>query len=540
MTINGHHQWQDSREGALRSGVPKVLGADVELANFILGLHTPGGSGPEASRRLLDAIPGIGSRACATATAIDQGRKYLSSNGGCAYIDSDHLEVALCETLSAYDHVAHWRAMLAVARRAMRRVNEELPEGYRLQILANCSDGLGNSYGSHVNVLLTREAWNDIFSRKTHYLAYLAAFQISSIVFTGQGKVGSERDRPWADFQLSQRADFMETLANNDTMVFRGVVNTRDEPHAGLASHAAQPPLARLHVIFFDSTLCQVATLLRVGTLQMIAAMLEAGYVDANLALEDPLEALGTWSRDPTLSARAGMVNGGSRTAVELQLEFLTAAKRFAARGSFDAIVPEADRLLELWEDTLLKLEARDFDALSRRLDWVVKRRLLRSVLASRPDLTWRSPAVKQLDQLYASLDEADGPFWALERAGELDRVVSDETIARADCEPPDDTRAWTRAQLLRLAGDAHIDQVDWDRIRLSTKRPGSWIPSTRTVHMPLPFGATRAINERHFIDNVPLEAVLDALRAADDDMSSAAVRVPPPTVWTVRTGGDQ
>ena len=168
-----------------------------------------------------------------------------------------------------------------------------------------------------------------------------------------------------------------------------------------------------------------------------------------------------------------------------------------------------------------MKLASRDFTTLSRRLDWVAKYRLLRGVLDRRPDLGWHSPAVKQLDQLYANLDEAEGPFWALERAGQLDRVVTDEAIERAGCEPPPDTRAWTRAQLLRLAGGGRIERVSWDRVSVRTPTPQSRFFRTRVVHLPLPYGSTRADNERFFAEGALLESVVEALRATD----------PPPVV---------
>ena len=540
MTANGQRaDWHHSTGRAHRPGVPKVIGADVELSNFILGISEPAGTGATASRWLLAAVPGISSGSIATTYAIDWGRKYLPEDGSCVYVDSDHLEVALSETFSAFDHVARWRAMLAVVRTALRRVNDELPPGRRLQVLANCSDGQGNSYGSHVNVLLTREAWDNIFCRRAHFLAYLAAFQISSIVITGQGKVGAERGRPDVDFQLSQRADFIETLVSLDTMVNRGVVNSRDEPLCGMASHSGDPSLARLHVIFFDSTLCQVATLLRVGMLQMIVAMLEAGWVNADLALDDPLDALERYSRDPGLRARARLVNGASWTAVELQCGFLDEAKRFEARGGFDGIVPEARGLIALWEDSLIRLRTRDFDALGRRLDWVLKRRLLQGVLDRRPDLTWQSPALKHLDQLYSSIEESDGLFWPVEQAGQVDTVVDEAAVERSRHEPTPDTRAWTRAHLLRLAGQQRVEEVDWDRVRFRIPT-GRW-PNTRsrTVHMPLPFGDTRADNERHFADGAPLVAVLEALQASDEPYAADPAAIVP-AFWTIRIGEDR
>src|SRR5262249_39195540 len=68
--------------------VPKLLGADIELGNFILGLERPGGTGYEASRALLHEIDapyvngrGFGGSRCGY-DLQDWGRKYLSSNGG--------------------------------------------------------------------------------------------------------------------------------------------------------------------------------------------------------------------------------------------------------------------------------------------------------------------------------------------------------------------------------------------------------------------------------------------------------------------------
>jgi proteasome accessory factor A len=491
----------------------------VELGNFILGIAAPDGTGQSASRRLLRELQGV-ETGFASRNVQDWGRKFLPTNGGCAYIDSDHLEIALPETFSAFDHVAYWRAMLTIVRRAMRHANDGLPEGCRLQVLVNCSDGQDNSYGSHVNVLLTRTAWDDIFHRRPHYLAYLAAFQVSSVIYTGQGKVGSERGQPQVDFQLSQRADFIETLVGLDTMVRRPIVNTRDEPLCGttLLDATSGSSLARLHVIFFDSTLCQIATLLRVGTLQMIVAMLEAGCVNASLALDDPVVALGRWSRDPSLAAGARTTHGGMATALELQFRFLEDAERFAARGGFDGIVPDADRLLVLWEDTLVRLRAGDVDTLSRRLDWVLKRRLLQGVLDRRPELSWQSLEMKYLDQLFASLDETDGLFWACERRGQVDRVVDGAAVEQAVAEPPVDTRAWTRAHLLRRVPTYRIDHVDWDHVRV--KRPGHhpWIPKTTVVPLPLPFGATRMTNEVHFASDNTVEELLDVLGAIEEE----------------------
>jgi hypothetical protein len=388
--------------------------------------------------------------------------------------------------------------------------------------LANCSDGLGHSYGAHLNVLVTRSAWENICVRKPHYLACLAAFQASSIVYTGAGKVGGENDRAPVAYQLSQRADFIEALVGPQTTYDRPIVNARDEPLCGPRAWRRNDTgveLSRLHVIFYDHTLAQVATLLKVGTLQIVAAMLEAGAVNAGLALDDPLEALQAWSGDPTLAARVRTVAGGGVTAVELQFRFLDEAKRFADAGGLDAVVPRAAEILALWEDTLVKLRARDFPALARRLDWVLKLQMLRRAMERRPALEWTSPEIKHLDHVYASLDRRDGLFWAYEREGLVDRVVSDEAIAHAGAEPPPDTRAWTRAHLLRLAGQTQIDRVDWDAVCVKlTGRFGSGVwPTLRTIDLPHPAKATHAEYGTLFQNEPALDHVVAVLAPGDE-----------------------
>jgi Pup amidohydrolase len=534
--------------------LPKLCGADIELGNFVLGLQTKHGTGSEASRLLLREIDGLprterfrgepcdcpacrrarrdrdggdslvrssrGSRGNGNAKVVvinpqDWGRKYLPANGGCVYIDLDHLELCLPEVLSAYDHVACWHAMLRIARGALEAANDKLPDRTQVQVLVNNSDGLGNSYGSHLNFLIARRAWDNIFRRKIHYLLYLAAFQASSIVYTGQGKVGSENDAPGVAFQLSQRADFFERLVGSQTTHNRPLVNSRDEALCGNRSSGdAAEQMARLHVIFFDNTLCHVASLLKVGVMQIVLAMIEAERVNPELLLDDPIDAVMRWSQDPTLQARASTTSSEELTAVELQLRFLGEAREFVAGGGCDGIVPRAAEILSLWEDTLQKLRQGNFESLAGRLDWVLKLSILRQVLDERPDLNWDSPEIKHLDHLYSSLDSEEGLYWAYERAGFVERVVSDEEVERFLVSPPEDTRAWSRAMLLRWAGAEAVDDVDWDSIRLKVGQE-RYRTIYRKLDMANPLALTRAESQQFFETATTLDELLDGLSAS-------------------------
>ena len=533
--------------------LPKLCGADIELGNFILGLDTRQTTGFEASRLLLREVDGLpradkfrgepcDCAACRRAhdgaerrgpsngdgavqvkfNPQDWGRKYLPTNGGCIYVDLDHLELCLPEVLSAYDHVACWHAMLRIARNALDNANSKLGRGAKIQVLVNNSDGRGNSYGSHLDFLISRRSWENIFRRKIHYMLYLAAFQASSIVYTGQGKVGSENGAPPVDFQLSQRADFFERLVGSQTTHNRPIVNSRDEALCGDSAEARD--LARLHVIFFDNTLSHVASLLKVGVMQMVLSMIEAEEANLELLLDDPVEAVLRWSHDPTLQATAAMTSGENLTAVELQLKFLADAKKFCASGGFEGAVPRAPEIIALWEDTLLKLQAGDIDALASRLDWALKYSLLRGVLDQRPDLSWSSPELKHLDHLYSSLEPSEGLYWAYEAGGFVERVASEEMIDRFMSNPPDDTRAWTRAMLLRWAGPDAVEDVNWDSIRFKT---GSerYRNQYRRLEMSSPLGFSRAATEEHFESAGSLDELLTSLGSAKVGSAPAAER---------------
>ncbi len=397
-------QSSNDQTTALPDRLPRLCGADVELGNFILGQTSVLGSGGEASRMLLREIAGLpgnggstlepygyspwqsqhgrwrdntdwSSRRYASGASTnswqspgffnpqDWGRKFLPANGGCVYIDLEHLELCQPEVLGAHEHLACWHAMLRIARQALQAANARLPAGQTLQVLVNNSDGQGNSYGSHLNFLLQRRTWDNLFQRKIHHLLYLAAFQVSSIVLTGQGKVGSENGAPAVAYQISQRADFFETLSGEQTTCHRPIVNSRDEALCGSGWYFAEQDRpaatrARLHVIFYDSNLCHAAHLLKVGLMQIMLTMLEAERIRPSLILDDPVAAVVLWSHDPTLHAQARLASGKKRSAVDLQRYFWDEMHRFVEAGGCDGVVPRARDILTLAHDTLRKLQA--------------------------------------------------------------------------------------------------------------------------------------------------------------------------------------
>jgi hypothetical protein len=216
------------------------------------------------------------------------------------------------------------------------------------------------------------------------------------------------------------------------------------------------------------------------------------------------------------MQVRAETVGGAHLTAVELQMRIVEQARRFIDRGGCDGIVPRAGEILSLWEETLTLLEAGDIATLAPRVDWALKLMALTRALDRRRDLDWGSPEIKYLDHLYSSLDPNEGLYWGYERSGLTQSVVSERDIDRFVSEPPADTRAWSRAHLMRLAGPDRIDDVDWDSIRFRLNGDGVWT-RRRSFEMADPLAFTEADAASIVYSGADLETVLDALEELNE-----------------------
>ncbi|MGB7758707.1 MAG: proteasome accessory factor PafA2 family protein [Bryobacteraceae bacterium] len=484
----------------------KLVGGDTEFSGFLTtGSGAGGDTGAAAARLLLSQIDGYPRTARLVAapsiSGTDVGRRFLS-NGKSAYIDCEKLEMPHAEVLSAREWVAGWESTLRIVRDAQRSVNDALPGGCRVHVHANNSDG-EHSWGAHINVLCTRNEFENIveLAQPVHML-YLASFMASAIVVTGQGQVGPNCGSAPVQYQLSQRAEHFSRLIGLSTMSpYRSFINTRDESHALTGQ-------ARLHVIAYDANRQQMATYLKIGTLQIVLTMLEAGYIDTAPLLEDPLAAVVAYSRDPLLEARARTLHGRSLTALELQFMFAEAASRFVETGACEGIVPEAENIVSRWREVLLALKAKD--PAGDRLDWPLKLSIIERAMRQNSALTWESPEVRQLDHMYSSLDDRDSLYQAMERAGYVQTVVDEAETQRAVGEPPDSTRAYTRGKLLDLADPDEVVAVDWSWIRFRIKGRSYW-PTYRSVFLSDPLGFTRADTGAIFEAATTLEQALDA-----------------------------
>ena len=368
-------------------------------------------------------------------------------NGARFYVDHAHPEYSSPEVTNARELVIHEKAGERVIEISRREANQLLPPGAQMLIYKNNSDRKGNSYGCHENYLMDRR------TSFKQVVEPLLPFFATRQIWCGAGKVGSENRGHPCDYQLSQRADFFETEVALDTMVKRPIVNTRDEPHADREKYR------RLHVIVGDSNMSEYTIYLRNGVTALILSMIEDGAITKNLSVRDPVRAIREVSHDVLLEQKLVMEDGSSRTAVEIQNDFLEMALAYGSSRSLDPVQKD---VLQKWQEVMEAL-ARDPMELDTRIDWVIKKRLIESYM-KRKNLSWSDSQVQMLDLQYHDSRPDKGLYYLLERQGKVDRIVTDEEIQFAIYNPPKDTRAYFRGECLRRY-PSEVFGVNWDSI---------------------------------------------------------------------------
>ncbi|MDQ3402279.1 MAG: proteasome accessory factor PafA2 [Actinomycetota bacterium] len=370
----------------------------------------------------------------------------ILTNGARLYVDHAHPEYSAPEVTNARDAVIWDKAGERVMEQAAMRA-ATVPGQPRLQLYKNNVDGKGASYGTHENYLMAR---NTPF---TSVIGGLTPFFASRQVITGSGRVGLGVAGEEAGFQLSQRADYIEVEVGLETTLKRGIINTRDEPHADADKYR------RLHVIIGDANLAETSTYLKVGTAALVLDLIESGIRFDHLKLADPVRAVHVISHDPTLRATVELSNGRKFTGLDLQAAYHDLVAENVDRIEADAI----DRdVLRTWGEILDALR-RDPMETADRLDWTAKLRLLEGFRA-RDGLAWSSPRLQLVDLQYSDVRLDKGLYNRLVARGSMKRLVTEDEVLAAITTPPQDTRAYFRGRCLERYPNA-IAAASWDSV---------------------------------------------------------------------------
>lgn len=367
-------------------------------------------------------------------------------NGARFYLDVSHPEYCTPECRLPLDLVAHDKASDVIIREALKVFNlGESGKKFEVVLHKSNSDGYGHSYGTHLNVLMSRSAVSTQEDFQ-YFLKHYVPFQIARMILIGGGKLGYENGAPKCDFQISQRADFFVQLCSQNTVDERPIFNLRDEPHSEYGNYF------RLHDISTDALMCESAMFLRVALSQIVLAMIEDKYLSEDLFPENPVKAIKTVSRDLDFEIPVMLNSGKKMTGLEILRYYVGKCGEYLKSNPMHeqhglAVLMAKELIGQLEKDPLLTFGI---------LDWTTAL----GIYESRPENAEAN--ILKFREL-----SGDSLYGKLLKSGKIKRSLSDERILVA-CEfAPRDTRAFLRGELIKkMRGDVRL--MNWSYAVLS------------------------------------------------------------------------
>ena len=412
----------------------------------------------------------------AAEAALPRASAVVLTNGARLYVDHAHPEYSSPEVLTPHDAVVWDLAGELIARRAMTALAEGA-EGIspgKVVLYKNNVDGKGATYGSHENYLVRRDlAFSDLAPA-------LIPFLVTRPVVAGAGRVGIGQRSQRPGFQISQRADYVESDVGLQTTFNRPIVNTRDEPHADASR------FRRLHIINGDANRFDVPIYLKVAATDLLLWYLERasdrqnrlGALAPLRLVHDPVEDHWAVSHDTDLTHPLVTVSG-PMTALEIQRAHLRAIVD-ALEEDYGGAVPECvgeetAAAVALWDETLTALEgyasaqgtAREPEATARAaalVEWVAKKQLC-DAMRVRTGADWDDPRLAALDIQWADLRTGRGIADRLIAAGRTRRMTTDAEIEAAADTAPFGTRAAIRGSA--VARHSEVVAASWTSLVL-------------------------------------------------------------------------
>lgn len=421
-------------------------------------------------------------------------------NGSRIYNDMGHLEIATPSYNNPFDAVAYDKASEIYAFIGSREASLSLKKKIVIHKnnVANFfttprgGPGKGkekrgriktNTYATHGNIITKRAACKD-WSRVERALI---PWVVARILFTGSGDVVSggcigKGDKS-VKFVISPRAIFVREKSSLSTTSRRGILNTRDQPHA---AHQYW----RLHDIHYEALRSEYAIFLRDIAQALVISAFESGFLDDAPELEDPVSAFKELSLDTRESEwKMRLKNGEMTDAVSILEFYLNAIEEMQESEGIE--VSKWDEIgLNCLKDLVKDLEARRLDDYVDGIDWVTKLALLVNYEPKSP-----SEGISICNQ-YAVLDESvlylyflglddekrsidtdkrdcpclfnpeDSLAFAKSKLRQVDWSSLPERVRYAVGNAPEQTRDFFRAKLLKGYG-SQIRRVNWSKLVL-------------------------------------------------------------------------
>jgi proteasome accessory factor A len=370
-------------------------------------------------------------------------------NGSRCYYDVGHFEVSTPECSNPRDLLVWEKAGEKILDWVRKTMEEKYTGRTKIWAFKNNTSPDGTSYGSHENYCVERS-----LAFPERYVRELVPHLTTRIIYTGAGDILDGK------FVLSPGGYLTGTLVSGETMHDTGVLNTRDEPHAG-------DRYRRLHVIVGDALLNETAILLRHFTTTAVLQLMEDGALGDAPRLTNPVEDMWHNVEHTRPDQWRVTVDGKPSTPFEVQRYYLAKVEGIAETD-------EERRVLGVWEEVLDDLEAKRSKRAARRVEWLDRWFAIQEAA----DVGRAGDVEMMACKQYSEIGEDRGLYHKRQRAGLIERQVTDEEILHAVREPPGDTRARLRAELCEKF---KVDMVDWSVVVVSDG-------ARRRIEMPDPY----------------------------------------------------
>ncbi len=430
-------------------------------------------------------------------------RLYYETAGG-------HPEYATPECLTVRD--------LIIADEAGDRILERLVKvaigimhrwGFSGELFAckNNRDQQQITYGAHENYLVrTTKDYTNLTAFINTFKPVLLPFLVTRQLVAGAGTLLSNSSHI-PQYQIAQRADFIDCEVNTNTTRDRPILHIREEPHSG-------PKYARFQLLVGDANMSRVSKALKFGTTGIVLQLLENGITEFYLpgtkslpCIKAPVRALRALSKNP--QAEIYLRNHRNVSAIDIQEAYLSKAEENMALLS-----DEQRQITALWRKTLEAFKTND-PWLSKSLDWKIKETLLahrlRKLFPAQLPTDQKGDLNTLLDKVYRSgssfrdaytqlvkrelcyhdIRTDVGLFHLYRTQGFIQDDffgINEGEVTQAIALPPGHTRARTRHDFLEaMAVQGLFSEVNW-----MTAKAGRYEDKLESVaYWPDPFSGT-------------------------------------------------
>lgn len=358
------------------------------------------------------------------------------SNGSRCYYDVGHLEVSTCEVSNPFDLLVWEKAGEKIVD-WLRRVEEEkyLSGDDKIWAFKNNTSPEGVSYGSHENYIVDRDV-----EFPSRFVQELVPHLSTRFIYTGAGDILDGK------YVLSPMIYLTSEVVSGETMHRTGLINTRDEPHS------LRESWRRLHIICGDALMNEVAIMLRNFTTSSILQLMEMNKLGDAPRLKSPVEDM--WAnveRTKPETWKVHLADGRVTSPVDIQRYYLSKIENIIQDD-------REKRAMRILEEVLDDIEGKKSKGLARRVEWLDRFFAIREAKEKKSGPDVEMMACKQ----YSEIGADRGLFYRRQAKGMVDRLLTDDEIAKAVRDPPTDTRAALRR---KICDKFNIDSIDWSSV---------------------------------------------------------------------------